>query len=61
MAQRYRKQKTCYGLISASRDGHGWRLSGWAGILPIRGSQNAGVRNLFVNLFGLFVKETMSV
>ena len=39
--KRYRKQKTCYGLISASRDG-AWleTFYGWAGILPIRGSQN---------------------
>ena len=38
---RFRKQKTCFGLISASRDG-GWleTFYGWAGIKPIRGSQN---------------------
>ena len=39
--KRFRKQTTCYGLISASRDG-AWleTFYGWAGILPIRGSQN---------------------
>lgn len=39
--RRFRKQRTCYGLISASRDG-AWleTFYGWAGILPVRGSQN---------------------
>ena len=39
--RRFRLDKTCYGLISASRDG-AWleTFYGWAGILPIRGSQN---------------------
>ena len=38
---RFRKNKTCYGLISASRDG-AWleTFYGWAGIKAIRGSQN---------------------
>jgi lysophospholipid acyltransferase (LPLAT)-like uncharacterized protein len=38
---RFRKQKQCFGLISASRDG-AWleTFYGWAGIRPIRGSQN---------------------
>ena len=39
--RRFRRKRTCYGLISASRDG-AWleTFYGWAGILPIRGSQN---------------------
>jgi lysophospholipid acyltransferase (LPLAT)-like uncharacterized protein len=38
---RFRKQRQCFGLISASRDG-AWleTVYGWAGIRPIRGSQN---------------------
>ncbi len=38
---RFQKQKTCYGLISASKDGS-WleTFYGWAGIRPVRGSQN---------------------
>ena len=38
---RFRKQRQCFGLISASRDG-AWleTFYGWAGIRPIRGSQN---------------------
>ena len=39
--RRFRKQNSCYGLISASRDG-AWleTFYGWANIQPIRGSQN---------------------
>ena len=39
--RRFRKGKTCYGLISASRDGS-WleTFYGWAGIKAIRGSSN---------------------
>jgi len=39
--RRFRKNTTCYGLISASRDG-AWleTFYGFAGIRPIRGSQN---------------------
>lgn len=39
--RRFRRQNSCYGLISASRDG-AWleTFYGWANIQPIRGSQN---------------------
>ncbi len=39
--QRFRKNKSCYGLISGSRDG-AWleTFYGWAGIRAIRGSRN---------------------
>ena len=39
--RRFRKQNSCYGLISASRDG-AWleTFYGFAGIRPIRGSRN---------------------
>ena len=39
--KRFRKKRTCYGLISGSRDG-AWleTFYGWAGIRAIRGSRN---------------------
>ena len=39
--KRFRKGKTCYGLISASRDGSWLEMFyGWAGIRSVRGSRN---------------------
>ena len=55
--RRYRKDRKCFGLISASRDG-AWleAFYGWSGIYSVRGSSNRGgskaIRDLVKKLRG---------
>lgn len=55
--RRYRKERKCFGLISASRDG-AWleAFYGWSGIHSVRGSSNRGgsqaIRDLVKKLKG---------
>ena len=57
---RFRKRKSCYGLISGSRDG-AWleTFYGWAGIHAVRGSRNRRGHRRFGIWLRLFAKGTM--